>query len=123
VISYAVGQRAGYYLAGFYLLSAVLRPAAAYFGHLRRRLTALGREARYPREDIVTLREQVAATDETVRGLRVEVTQLDAGQLELRRVVDGVGRRVEAALDGVADYGELATGLRALVRMIRSDLA
>jgi hypothetical protein len=40
VISYAAGSRAGYYLAGFYLLSAALRPAAAYFGHLRRRLMA-----------------------------------------------------------------------------------
>jgi hypothetical protein len=40
VISYAAGSRAGYYLAGFYLLSAALRPAAAYFGHLRQRLMA-----------------------------------------------------------------------------------
>jgi hypothetical protein len=123
VISYVVGQRAGYYLAGFYLLSAALRPAAAYFGHLRRRLTALGREARYPREDVVTLREQVAATDESVRALHAEVARLGTDQHELSRLVGGLGRRVESALDGVADYGELAAGLRALVRMIRSDLA
>jgi hypothetical protein len=40
---------------------------------------------------------------------------------ELGRRSDAMVRRVEAALDGISDHEELLTGLRALVRMIRSD--
>jgi hypothetical protein len=42
---------------------------------------------------------------------------------ELGRRVDAMVRRIEAALDGISDHEELLTGLRALVRMIRSDQA
>jgi hypothetical protein len=31
-----------------------------------------------------------------------------------------MGRRIEATLDGISDHEELMTGLRALVRIIRS---
>jgi hypothetical protein len=31
--------------------------------------------------------------------------------------------RVDAALDGVSDHQELLTGIRALIRMIRTDTA
>jgi hypothetical protein len=30
-------------------------------------------------------------------------------------------RRIDATLDGISDHQELLTGLRALVRMVRSD--
>jgi len=33
---------AGYYVAGLFLLSTVVRPAVAYLAHLRHRLTVLG---------------------------------------------------------------------------------
>jgi hypothetical protein len=42
---------------------------------------------------------------------------------DLGRRIDAMVRRVEAALDGISDHQELLTGLRALVRMIRSDQA
>jgi hypothetical protein len=32
-------------------------------------------------------------------------------------------RNIEATLDGISDHQELLTGLRALVRMVRSDPA
>jgi hypothetical protein len=40
---------------------------------------------------------------------------------ELGRRVDAMVRQIEEALDGISDHQELLTGLRALVRMIRSD--
>jgi hypothetical protein len=40
---------------------------------------------------------------------------------ELGRRIDAMVRRIEAALDGISDQEELLTGLRALVRMIRTD--
>jgi hypothetical protein len=57
VITYLVGGRAGYYLAGFYLLSAVIRPAAAYLGHVRGRISALSVESLHPRQDVAALRQ------------------------------------------------------------------
>ena len=46
-----------------------------------------------------------------------------SGQDDLRRRVDDLVRRIEAALDGISDHQELLTGLRALVRMVRSEPA
>lgn len=42
---------------------------------------------------------------------------------ELQRQVDQMVRRIEATLDGISDHGELMAGLRALVRIVRSDPA
>jgi hypothetical protein len=40
---------------------------------------------------------------------------------DLERRIDRMVRRIEATLDGISDHQELLTGLRALVRMVRSD--
>jgi len=42
---------------------------------------------------------------------------------DLGRRVDAMVRQVEGALDGISDHQELLIGLRALIRMIRSDQA
>ena len=42
---------------------------------------------------------------------------------DLQRRIDQMVRRIEATLDGISDHQELLTGLRALVRMVRSDPA
>jgi hypothetical protein len=42
---------------------------------------------------------------------------------DLDRKIDQMIRRIEATLDGISDHQELLTGLRALVRMVRSDPA
>jgi hypothetical protein len=42
---------------------------------------------------------------------------------DLDRKVDQLTRRIEATLDGISDHEELLTGLRALVRMVRSEPA
>lgn len=74
VITYFSGAFLGYYVTGAYLLSAAIRPAAAYFAHLRERITALSREGRYPREDVVSLRGRTdklaGAVDELTNDLR-----------------------------------------------------
>src|SRR5215472_7640442 len=49
------GNNAGYYIAGISLLSTAFRPAAAYFGHLRERITVMTRESTHPRDDVATL--------------------------------------------------------------------
>ena len=42
---------------------------------------------------------------------------------DLGRRIDPMVRRIEATLDGISDHQELLAGLRALVRMVRSDPA
>jgi hypothetical protein len=42
---------------------------------------------------------------------------------DLDRKIDQMIRRIEATLDGISDHQELLTGLRALVRMVRSGPA
>jgi hypothetical protein len=42
---------------------------------------------------------------------------------DLERQVAQMVRRIEATLDGISDHGELMAGLRALVRIVRSDPA
>jgi len=42
---------------------------------------------------------------------------------DLERQIDQLVRRIEATLDGISDHQELLAGLRALVRMVRSDPA
>jgi len=42
---------------------------------------------------------------------------------DLARRIDQMVRRIEATLDGISDHQELLTGIRALVRMIKTDPA
>lgn len=165
VITYVSGASIGYYVAGFYLLSATIRPAAAYFSHLRERIGALSRESLHPREDVLSLREQVDLLAEHVKRLTADLSRVDRGGTDnlrqaeakladdlaharrqltadlsrvqdaqaadreaarsrdehLRLRIDRVARRIEDTLDGISDHQELQAGLRALVRMIRSD--
>jgi hypothetical protein len=75
VITYFSGATLGYYVTGAYLLSASIRPAAAYFAHLRERISALSRESRYPREDVVSLREKTAGLEIAVKTLEKELSE------------------------------------------------
>ena len=167
VVTYLSGAVLGYYAAGFYLLSTAIRPATAYFGHLRRRIRVLSREAAFPRDDVVSLKHLVDTLGGTVRTLQTQLRQAqqggadnlqhaqsalssdiahlrqqvtaDLGRLQDAQAADRaaassrddesgrrlgqLAHRIEATLDGISDHQELLTGLRALVRMIRSEPA
>jgi hypothetical protein len=156
VAAYVADKTAGYYVAGLFLLSTVVRPAAAYLTHLRHRLTVLGRETTHPRHDVVTLKADLARLDDSFKEFRVQTVETgrastedarrtashlkaDLARLEdaqaadraaarsadddLRRTIEQMVRRIDAALDGVSDHQELLAGIRALVRMIRTDAA
>jgi hypothetical protein len=90
-IAAVLGDVLGYYLAGLFLLSALIRPAFAYFSHLRERIGALSRESTLPRDDSATLRADLDALRETVKQLRAEIPQLH------RNLTDDL-RRTEAKL-------------------------
>ncbi len=163
VIAFLSGARLGYYLAGCYLLTTAVRPTAAYFAHLRQRITTLARESTHPRDDVVSLKASVSDLAGTVKGVQAQLGQAQretaddlrrlAGDLahlrqqvtvdlarladaqaadggaarsreeELGRRIGQIARQVDATLDGISDHQELLAGLRALVRMIRSEPA
>jgi hypothetical protein len=167
VVTYFSGAALGYYVTGAYLLSAAIRPAAAYYAHLRERITVLSRDSRYPREDVVLLRGRTdklaSLVEELTNDLRRsgrdctedlrrtesrladeiaharQVLGADLGRLqdaqaadrdaarardeELSRRIDTMIRRIDETLSGLGDQQELLTGLRALVRMVRSEPA
>ncbi len=153
-IAYISGNKAGYYVAGIFLLATAFRPASAYLFHVRERIKVFTRESTYPRDDVVALRERVdeagallrqtaddvhrtqaafADTIEHTRSLLVtdlnrlrDTQEADRAQAssrhdDLKRRIDQIARRIEATLDGLSDHQELLAGLRALVRMIRSE--
>ena len=73
VITYFSGATAGYYFAGFYLLSTAIRPAVAYVAHVRERIRVLTRESTYPRDDVVALTHRVDRATKDVGELREEL--------------------------------------------------
>jgi hypothetical protein len=162
-IAYFSGSKAGYYIAGIFLLATAFRPAGAYLVHIRERIGVLTRESTHPREDVVTIRAEVDGIRKSLGELRTELrhaeealgrtearltdtithtrslltTDLDqlreaqeADRVQARsrhdgleRQADQMARRIQATLDGISDHEELMTGLRALVRIIRSEPA
>jgi hypothetical protein len=73
VITYFSGATAGYYFAGFYLLSTAIRPAVAYLAHVRDRIRVLTRESAYPRDDVASLKRRVDLATKAVGELREEL--------------------------------------------------
>jgi hypothetical protein len=99
VIAYVSGAKAGYYFAGFYLLSTAVRPAAAYLAHVRERITALSRESTHPRADITSLTSRVDFVAGTLAELRAE----------LSRVTDDLRRTESTLADDIAHTRQLMT--------------
>jgi hypothetical protein len=162
-IAYFTGSKAGYYVAGIFLLATVFRPAGAYLSHVRERIGTLTREATHPREDVVTIRAELDKIKESLGELQAgarqagddlrraeaaltdaiahtrdmlttdlnrlkDAQEADRAQArsradDLERQVGQMTRTIEATLDGISDHGELMAGLRALVRILRSEPA
>jgi chromosome segregation ATPase len=83
--------------------------------HLRRTEVALADGTAHARDlltaDLARLTEAQAADRAAARSRNEE----------LGRRIDEMVRRIQTTLDGLGDHQELLTGLRALVRMVRSD--
>lgn len=140
-ITYFSGETVGYYFAVFYLLATFFRPAGAWFSHLRGRMTTMLEEVRYPREDVVALLDRVKALEsradeseaaaamaaerhdglaaETRAGFHAATARADA----LDRRLDATGRKFEDSLSRLTDNQEVLSGIKAFLRLIRSETA
>ena len=106
-VTYFSGATLGYYVTASYLLAAAIRPAVAYFAHLRERISALSRESLYPREDVVSLREKTA-------GLEIAIKTLEKELSESRSTLVYDLRQTDA---------ELADGIQHARQILTADLA
>ncbi len=128
VITYYSGDSLGYYLTGGYLLSATIRPAAAYFAHLRQRISALSRESLHPRDDVVTLRHRMDRLDGSVRELSDSLPAAQRGLTEdLRRtetrLADGLAHTRELLTTDLARLQDAQAADREAARSRTEDLA
>ncbi|NUU22149.1 MAG: hypothetical protein HOV68_11650 [Streptomycetaceae bacterium] len=139
VITFVSGREVGYYFSGFYLLSTVFRPAQAYFAHLRVRLRGMLQDVKYPHENVVELRGRVAAAEREIETLQRRLEASDEAAAELRRLIeevevasaardnkldrqlDAVGRRFEDTVNRMTDNREVIAGIKAFLRLIRTD--
>ena len=140
-ITYFSGTVLGYYFAGFYLLSTLFRPAQAQFAHLRELFTTIQHEVRYPRDDVNKLKAEAVGVGERVRKLEHAAEHLAAADTELRDLldalrttarqrddhldgrVDALGRRFEQAVGELADHQDMIAGLKAFLRVLRTEPA
>ncbi len=130
VIAVYTDSRLGYPFAGFYLLSSLARPAASSIQQVRRRLEHIAEDTRYPRDDVMKLRMQVASHEaavkelrETLAALRLEhdaaVMRTDKQRGELELKISALARKFEESLDRLTDNRELIGGIKAFLRMVR----
>jgi len=100
---------------------------------LRARMDEVSALARQTGDDLHRTQATLADTIEHTRNLlgadlsRLrQIQEADQAQArsrhdDLKRQIDQMVRRIEATLDGISDHQELLAGLRALVRMVRSE--
>jgi regulator of replication initiation timing/multisubunit Na+/H+ antiporter MnhE subunit len=129
-ISFLTGERqVGYWFAVFYLVSTVFRPAVAGYAYLSQKLSAVGEEVRYPREDIAEMHMRLSTAEDIAQLLRTETeelrTRLEAETTarteearELRERQNALAREFEVTTSRLTDNREVISGIQAFVRLI-----
>ncbi|MFE0511076.1 hypothetical protein [Streptomyces sp. NPDC058964] len=136
--TWATGEFTGYWFAGFFLLSTFFRPAGAYFGQLRRRLSTLLEDVTYPRDDVVELNARLNNAEAGTRVLEEKAEEQYRALAEVRRAVDALaistyeraeeadrrivalGREFESTVHRLTDNQEIIAGVKAFLRLLRS---
>ena len=128
------GGQVGFWFAGFFAISTVFRPAVSGYRHLWAWLRELRSEVRYPREDVLAMREEVTqhslemhAAREEIRDLRASLaTEQNARERETRELREGqasIAREFESTLARLTDNQEVIKGIQAFVRLIGDSSA
>jgi len=122
-IAWLTGNKAGYYIAGIFLLSTAFRPAAAYFGHLRERIRVLSRESTHPRDDVATLLRRMDTMEQAAGELR---RRLRNANEDLRRtesaLTDGIAHARQVLGDDLNRLQDVQAADRAAARSRDEDL-
>lgn len=87
----------GYISSGAALLLTGLRPAISAYEYLYQRLTTIGKELKYPREDIVELRHRFTNVEETVKRMEEQLNPENPDSLEAKQKAHSKETRKELA--------------------------
>jgi hypothetical protein len=128
--SWLAGEPMGHVFAGLFLLSTLFRPAVEYYQYLRRQLTDVLEEVKYPREDVVRLihdvdsgKQQLESQAERQAEFTRELARIEgeshARVTEAHRRLDAVIRKFDESLDRLTDNREVISGLKAFLRLVR----
>jgi hypothetical protein len=120
------------WFGGFFLVSVGFRPGFEYFRHLRHRLRRIHDDARYPFEDVASLIGRVDANGSSLYLAQHAIAdlerRLDAARDEARKRdeetdqrIAQIVRRFDETLDRLTDNREIVAGLKAFLRMVRTD--
>ena len=132
VVTWVSGGVVGYWFAAFYLVSTLFRPGQAYMAHVGARLRSMLREVKYPREDVQALVDRVNALESSVEALQATTKDLAAAAVALRESsergfqdgehkIDALGRRFEDSISQLTDNQEVISGIKAFLRLLRTD--
>jgi len=121
-VTWYAGVPFGYHLAALFGLSITIRPAGEYYHHLRERVSTLGQEVRYPREDVIALLgrvERIGILDEQDRRQSAELVALRASVDDLDRRLRAMVRQFTDTVDGLSDNHQVIEGIKAFLRLAR----
>lgn len=136
----------GYVSSGAALLLTALRPAIAFYQYLAARLQSIGEEVKYPRQDVVELRNRVAQAESQleylcaqldparpdsltaqqqrqIEAVRQDVTRLDSSQQSLQAhnqaEHDRLSREAQTAIAQINADAEFLERARELIRFFK----
>jgi len=87
----------GYISSGAALLLTGLRPAISAYEYLYKRLTTIGKELKYPREDVVELRHRFTSIEESVRRMEEQLNLQNPDSLAAKQKAHSQETRKELA--------------------------
>lgn len=136
----------GYYSSGAALLLTALRPAIGLYDYLAARLSNIGQTFKYPREDIVELRDRVhqlsdrlqtmeyqlntehpdslvATQQRTLTALRQDLSQLSSAHEDLKVTNqaehDRLSREARTAIAQLSTDGQMLEHVREIIRFFK----
>ena len=123
------GGQVGQWFAVFFAVSTVFRPAISGYKHLLAWLREMRSQVRFPREDVLAMRDQVErhqngleSAHEKIRelGERLDTERVarEKETRELREGLHSMAREFETTLSRVTDNQEVIRGIQAFVRLI-----
>jgi hypothetical protein len=120
VITYWARGQVGYYFAVFYIVATFFRPASRAYYFLMAKLREIRTEVKYPREDVLKLRDDLAQAVAEMRALKE--TDLQALQDQLGRIDKRVRATEESGGRLRAELGDLRAALEASERAFQTRL-
>jgi hypothetical protein len=123
------GGQVGYWFAAFYLVSTAFRPTAAVYSYLAGRLREILHEVKYPREDVVEMRQRLRDLEHRAESLERQSEEARDAQSaeraareeedrELRQSLHAIGREFETTVSRITDNQEVIRGIQAFVRLV-----